>query len=358
MNPLHIVSVVGARPQFVKSAIVSRALRAAGITDLVVHSGQHYDHDMSGRFLEDLGIVLDANFEVGSGSHAQQTAQIMVKFEAYLLALSTPADAVLVYGDTNSTVAAALVAAKLQIPLVHVEAGLRSYDRKMPEEVNRVITDHLSQFLFCSSDEGRMNLQKEGIIDGVYITGDVMFDAFRHFSEQIQPGAVATQVLGALETKFILMTLHRPSNTDNPDFLPKLKALLEQIDIPVIWPVHPRFRAAVDAAEMPAHVYLINPVGYFAMLDLLNCCSQVITDSGGLQKEAYWAQRPCITLREETEWVETLQGRWNVLANLDDDVLGLLDRSLQTAWVPRYGTGNASAEIARLLKAHVQRRKV
>lgn len=350
MSSLHVVSVVGARPQFVKAAVVSRALRDVGITERVVHSGQHYDHDMSGRFLEDLGIVLDANLEVGSGSHAQQTAQIMTGFETYLQRLDAPVNAVIVYGDTNSTVAAALVAAKLHIPMGHVEAGLRSYNRKMPEEVNRVVTDHLSQIRFCSSDEGRANLAKEGITEGVFITGDVMFDAYRHFSTQMQRGAMATRVLGAPENGFILMTLHRPSNTDNPAFLPGLKTLLEQIETPVIWPVHPRFRAAVDAAQLPAHVHRIDPVGYFEMLDLLDGCGHVITDSGGLQKEAYWAQRPCITLRDETEWVETLQGRWNVLASLEDDIPALLLRSPETAWVPQYGTGTAAVEIARLMK--------
>lgn len=353
MTALSVVSVIGARPQFVKAAIVSRALRSAGITERVVHSGQHYDHAMSGRFLEELGILLDANLEVGSGSHAQQTAQIMTRFEAYLQTLDTPADGVMVYGDTNSTVAAALVAAKLHIPIIHVEAGLRSYNRKMPEEVNRVVTDHLSQILFCSSEEGRTNLAKEGMTDGVFVTGDVMFDAFRYFSAQIQRGAMTTRVLGVPQTDFILMTLHRPSNTDNPVFLPKLKALLEQIDMPVIWPVHPRFREAVEAVDLPSHVHRIEPVGYFEMLDLLDSCSHVITDSGGLQKEAYWAQRPCITLRDETEWVETLEGRWNVLASLDEDVLDLLKRSPETTWVPQYGTGEACAKITALLRAHL-----
>lgn len=354
MTALNVVSVIGARPQFVKAAIVSRALRRAGITERVVHSGQHYDYAMSGRFLDELGILLDTNLEVGSGSQAQQTAQIMLRFEAYLLTLDTPADAVMVYGDTNSTVAAALVAAKLHIPIIHVEAGLRSYNRKMPEEVNRVVTDHLSQILFCSSEQGRTNLAKEGMTEGVFVTGDVMFDAFRYFSAQIQRGAMATQVFGVPpQTGFILMTLHRPSNTDNPAFLSKLKVLLEQIDMPVIWPVHPRFHEAVEAADLPSHVHRIEPVGYFEMLDLLDGCSHVITDSGGLQKEAYWAQRPCITLRDETEWVETLEGRWNVLASLDDDVLDLLKRSPETNWVPQYGTGEASDKITALLQAHL-----
>nr|WP_306267860.1 UDP-N-acetylglucosamine 2-epimerase (non-hydrolyzing) [Pararhizobium sp. IMCC3301] len=356
MAKLNIVSVIGARPQFVKAAIVSKALREAGMHEIVVHSGQHYDHAMSGQFLEDLGIEIDANLEVGSGSHAVQTAQVMTKFEAYLEGLETPADAVIVYGDTNSTIATALVAAKVHIPIVHVEAGLRSYNKAMPEEVNRVVTDHLSQILFCSSQEGRANLAKEGVTEGVFVTGDVMLDAFQHFSGRIQYGAIAERVLGAPRTGFILMTLHRPSNTDDPRVLPRLKMFLERVDHPVIWPVHPRFRKAVDAAGLPEHVHLIDPVGYFQMLDLLNGCDHVITDSGGLQKEAYWARRSCITLREETEWVETLQGNWNVLANLDDDVPGLLERTPSTNWIPLYGHGTACATITKLLLENVKSR--
>ncbi len=350
MKNLHVVSVIGARPQFVKAAIVSRALHKARVVERIVHSGQHYDHAMSGRFLEDLGIIIDANLEVGSGSHAQQTAKIMSRFENYLAALETPADAVLVYGDTNSTLAAALVAAKLHIPLVHVEAGLRSYNRSMPEELNRVVTDRLSELLFCSSEEGKTNLVREGITEGVYVTGDVMFDAFRHFSSRITPGVTAARVLGEMQTGFILMTLHRPSNTDDPSFLPRLRAVLKQINVPVIWPVHPRFQAAVEAADLPNHVHLIEPVGYFEMLDLLDGCGHVITDSGGLQKEAYWAHRPCITLREETEWVETLHGQWNVLANLNDELPALLARTPETNWTPLYGDGQACTRIAGILR--------
>lgn len=353
MKPLNVVSVIGARPQFVKAAIVSKALRNVGIEERVVHSGQHYDYAMSGRFLEDLAITIDANLKVGSGSHANQTAQIMTGFEDYLLALRSPADAVIVYGDTNSTSAAALVAAKLHIPLVHVEAGLRSYNRKMPEEVNRVVTDHLSEVLFCSSEEGRSNLRKEGITQGVFVTGDVMFDAFQHFSAQVTLGATVKRILGAAQGKFILMTMHRPSNTDDPDFLPKLKKVLKGVGMPVIWPVHPRFRAAVDAAKFPKYVHCIDPVGYFEMMDLLNGCNHVLTDSGGLQKEAYWARRPCTTLREETEWVETLSGRWNVLANLEDDLPDLLRRQPETPWEPLYGDGTASSEIGGLLRKYL-----
>lgn len=354
MTTYSLVSVVGARPQFVKAAIVSQAMRAAGFSERIVHSGQHYDHAMSGRFLEDLNIVVDVNLGVGSNSHARQTAEIMTGLENYLLSLEQLPDAVVVYGDTNSTVAAALVTAKLQLPLVHVEAGLRSFNRVMPEEINRVVTDHLSQILFCSSEVGRENLLKEGITDGVFVTGDVMFDAYRYFSNRIIPGSTAAR-LGIPSGNFILMTLHRPSNTDNPAFLPKLKALLKRIDGQVVWPVHPRFRVAVEAANLPTNVHCIDPVGYFEMLDLLNTCQHVLTDSGGLQKEAYWARRPCITLRDETEWVETLNGHWNVLACLDDDIPELLRRRPVTKWLPLYGDGSASIGMAHLLMMHLSR---
>jgi UDP-GlcNAc3NAcA epimerase len=224
--------------------------------------------------------------------------------------------------------------------------------------VNRIVTDHLSDVLFCSSEEGQTNLGKEGITNGVFVTGDVMFDAFQYFSSKITQGATVNRVLSTEHSGFILMTLHRPSNTENPAFLPKLKRLFSQIDTPVIWPVHPRFRGAVDALEWPTNVHCIDPVGYFEMLDLLTGCKHVITDSGGLQKEAYWAQRRCITLRDETEWVETLSGRWNVLASLDDDIPELLRRKPDTGWAPLYGDGSACSEISRLILTYLAHGRV
>lgn len=353
---LTLVSMIGARPQFIKSAVVSRALQAAGIIEHVVHSGQHYDHAMSGQFLTDLGIDVAANLEAGSGSHAHQTGTIMMRFQEYLDSLPAHPDGIVVYGDTNSTVAAALVAAKEHIPLIHVEAGLRSYNRAMPEEVNRVMTDHLSALLLCSSDEGEVNLRSEGIINGVHVVGDVMYDAFAHFSAMAPRGQAFDKVLGKGHRDFALMTLHRPANTDDPAFLPRLAEAARGIAMPIIWPVHPRFRAKVEAVAdtLPANLHRIEPVGYFDMLDLLHSAAHVLTDSGGLQKEAYWAQTPCITLRTETEWVETLTGDWNMLANLTDDLPGLMSRVPSTPWAPLYGDGQASARIAQVVKAHLK----
>lgn len=349
-----VVSVIGARPQFVKSAILSHALRVAGIQEYVVHSGQHYDHDMSGRFLKDLGIEVHHNLEVGSGNHAAQTANIMLGFQAYLNGLPAYPNSIIVYGDTNSTLAASLVASKIGIRIVHVEAGLRSYNREMPEEINRVLTDHLSDMLFCSSEEGRTNLAAEGITERVHVVGDVMYDAFHHYAPQASDTALE-RILGArADEPFVFMTIHRPSNTDNPAFLPKLCEVARRIDSNIVWPVHPRFRAAVDAAEIPDNVITTSPVGYFEVLALLKHCDHVLTDSGGLQKEAYWAKKRCITLRDETEWVETLNGGWNVLAGLDSNLAALLVREPSTEWNPLYGDGHACSAIAERIAARIE----
>lgn len=351
---ISVVSVIGARPQFVKSAILSHALRAAGIQEYVVHSGQHYDHDMSGRFLQDLGIEVHHNLDVGSGNHAAQTANIMLGFQAYLDALPAYPDAIIVFGDTNSTLAASLVASKIGIRIVHVEAGLRSYNRQMPEEINRVLTDHLSDMLFCSSEEGRTNLAAEGVTERVHVVGDVMCDAFHHYAPQAADSALERLLGARADEPFVFMTIHRPSNTDNPAFLPKLCKVAGSINSNIVWPVHPRFRVAVEAAEIPANVITTAPVGYFEVLALLKRCDHVLTDSGGLQKEAYWARKRCITLRDETEWVETLHGDWNVLVGLDSDLAAQLARAPSTDWTPLYGDGHACDAIAEKILARLE----
>jgi len=340
-----IVSVIGARPQFIKAAVVSRAIHKAGLVEAVVHTGQHYDDAMSGQFLTQLGIDVAANLEVGSGSHAAQTASIMTGFQDFLDARPRLPDAVVVYGDTNSTLAVGLVVSKIGVPLVHIEAGLRSYNRAMPEEVNRVVVDHLSSLLFCSSGVGVENLAREGVTENVHDVGDVMLDAFQIFLEQARnaaPGATA-----APRGPFVLATIHRPSNTDDDARLRRIVDSLGGLGVPVIWPVHPRNRARLKTLAIPTTVRCIDPVGYFEILQLLEGCVAVITDSGGLQKEAHWARRPCITLRNETEWVETLEGGWNVLADVAADDLGaLFARSQTEPWRLIYGDGKASARIA------------
>lgn len=347
----EIVSVVGARPQFIKAAVVSRAFAATGIHEVIVHTGQHYDEAMSGRFLADLGMTnIVANLNVGSGSHAHQTARIMTGFQDYLESLAALPKAVLVYGDTNSTIGAGLVAAKLGIPLVHVEAGLRSYNRAMPEETNRVITDHISELLFCSSHTGVANLAQEGVTSGVVDVGDVMLDAFLVFGQQARAGMKVSRIAPVADEQFVLVTIHRPSNTDDPSRLQTIMTALGRLDAKVVWPVHPRNRAMLKKLSVPTSVICIEPVGYLEMLVLLDACRAVVTDSGGLQKEAHWAKRPCVTLRLETEWVETLEGGWNVLANPENlDLAELVRRSPASPWRMLYGDGQSSNRIAAVI---------
>lgn len=305
----HMLTIVGARPQFVKAAVVSKAFLEAGIGEDIVHTGQHYDANMSAIFWDELGIPEPKfNLGVGSGTHGLQTAAMIEGIENLLLSQSY--DGVLVYGDTNSTLAAAIAASKLQVPIVHVEAGLRSYNRNMPEEINRVVTDHLSTLLFCSSQTGVDNLKNEGITQGVLVSGDVMHDAV-HVFLPVAEKKVTARLFG--ESDFVLATIHRPSNTDALDKLQEIVSAFGKLPMPVIWPVHPRNKKALEKLNLPSNVDLREPFSYLEMLLALKKCYTVITDSGGLQKEAYWSEKPCITLRQETEWVETLEGGWNQL---------------------------------------------
>lgn len=351
----NVVSVIGARPQFIKAAVVSRALRRAGIAEQVVHTGQHYDDAMSGRFLQDLGLSVTANLAVGSASHAHQTAAMMTGFQDFLNSCKRQPDAVIVYGDTNSTLAAGLVVSKIGVPLVHVEAGLRSWNRTMPEEINRVMVDHLSDLLFCSSDEGVGNLGREGIEQGVHKVGDVMLDAFQAFSGK----AVRRPLHGLSDgAGFVLATIHRPSNTDSPARLARILDQFGRLDMPVVWPVHPRNKMGLSQQELPTNLTCIEPVSYLEMLGLLRDCAAVVTDSGGLQKEAHWARRPCVTLRPETEWIETLDGGWNQLADpASDDVAELLRRKPTAPWTMLYGDGRASDKIVANLTSFLKSRR-
>lgn len=350
MKSAEIITVLGARPQFIKAAVVSRAVKDVGLTEAIVHTGQHYDETMSGQFLAQLGIETTANLAVGSGPHAHQTAQMMAGLQDFLDALPSAPRAVLVYGDTNSTVAAGLVASKLGISLIHVEAGLRSYNRSMPEEVNRVIVDHLSDLLFCSSQVGVENLAKEGLKSGVHQVGDVMLDAFQVFSNEARKQFCLSDLMETVEPPFVLATIHRPSNTDAPDRLRSIVDQLGQLGMPVVWPVHPRNAAILTCMDLPRSVHLIDPVGYFQMLSLLDACDAVVTDSGGVQKEAHWAQRPCITVRDETEWTETLAGGWNQLFDPKLASLAqLLHERPRTPWRMLYGDGKAADRIAKRL---------
>ena len=354
---MKIVSIVGNRPQFVKAAPLSRALRAR-VDEVLVHSGQHYDPDLADLFFDELGVPQpDHALEVGSGSPIVQLAVMLERLEPLLL--EEAPDMVVVYGDTTTTLAGALAAAKLGLPLGHVEAGLRSFDRSMPEEQNRVVTDHLSSLLLCPTDTAVRNLAREGITEGVHQVGDVMLDASLMFAPAAaaRPGARA---LGLEPGGYLLVTVHRAAATDTPEALDALVAVLEAIDRPAVFPVHPRTRNRLEGAglwerlERHPTLRLSGPVGYLDFTALLVNAAAVVTDSGGVQKEAYFQGVPCITLRDTTEWVETVEGGFNRLVGMDParvaDALG--DLSMPDVRPPYYGDGDAAGRIADAVVAH------
>ena len=330
---MKVITVVGARPQFIKAAVVSEALKGV-CEEKIVHTGQHYDANMSDVFFEELGIPKPVyNLGVGSGTHGHQTGEMLMKIEDVLLAEKP--DVLLVYGDTNSTIAGALAASKLHIPVAHVEAGLRSYNMRMPEEQNRVLTDHISHWLFCPTQTAVDNLKKEGIVQGVQLTGDVMLDSVLHFLEVARRNPQKTAIFEALciaPKQYRLATLHRAETTDGGlEAIVRIFRAFEQLPQRVVIPIHPRTRKLAEQAiaqEGFHNIQLIDPVGYLEMLLLTSNACQVLTDSGGLQKEAWFMEVPCITLRKETEWVETLDGNWNVLADLTTEAI--LQKALHT----------------------------
>ena len=316
---MRITTVIGARPQFIKAAVVSRELNKAGVDEVLVHTGQHYDEEMSAVFFDELGIPKPAiNLNVGSGSHAMQTGEIIVRLEEFLLDGPKP-DYVLVYGDTNSTIAGALVASKLQMPLAHVEAGLRSFNRTMPEEINRVVTDRLSSLLFCPTQTAVDNLRDEGITDGVHLTGDVMLDATLLFADLAERHRPLRSIAPLEENAYYIATIHRAENTDDPDRLKRIFEGLGRVGAPVTVPLHPRTKGVLGGITIPENVHITSPVGYLSMLSLVRYARGVFTDSGGLQKEAVWLGVPCVTLRDETEWVETTERGWNRVVGADPD---------------------------------------
>ena len=358
MTERHVVTIVGARPQFVKAAVVSRALQVANVRETLIHSGQHYDTNVSQVFFDELGIPMPAlNLGVGSGSHAAQTGAVMEQLETALVEMPA-VDWLIVYGDTNTTLAAAMVAAKLGIPLAHIEAGLRSFNRKMPEEINRIVTDRLSDALLCPTQTAVDHLANEGMTQGVYLSGDVMLDATRYFAA-LAAGRLTLDSLVPFSTEgYALATLHRPSNVDTPARLQAIFDGLGALDQPVVMPVHPRTRSRLDEITVPGSILLLAPVGYLAMLTLLRNANVVVTDSGGLQKEAYWLERPCVTVRNETEWVETLENDWNQLVQPTTDALVRAIRqgpkTKAPAGVfgkPAGGEGEASTRIVEILTA-------
>jgi UDP-GlcNAc3NAcA epimerase len=349
---MRFASIVGARPQFVKVAMVSRALRQQH-EELIIHTGQHYDYNMSAQFFDELDIPApDYHLEVGSGPHGAQTGRMLEAIEEVLM--KEPFDAVIVYGDTNSTLAGALAAAKLHIPVAHVEAGLRNFDQAMPEEINRVISDHLSCRLYCPTRAACRNLNREGITRGVELVGDVMYDLLL----LVQP-KLALRTERLLQTfhltpqSYALVTVHRAVNADNPEAMRGIADGLNRLEMPVIFPVHPRTRARLEhyAITWEKHVHLIEPVGYLDMMALGRTAYRILTDSGGLQKEAFLLGVACVTLREETEWVETVEAGWNVLVGTRwQDIVKAVGRpNPEPSLHNPFGEGDAALRIAHSL---------
>lgn len=316
---MKIVSVVGARPQFVKCAPLSRELRKQH-TEILVHTGQHYDPGMSDIFFTDLEIPKpDYNLGIGSGNHGAQTGEMLAKIEEVLL-IEKP-DLVIVFGDTNSTLAGALAAVKLHIPVAHVEAGLRSFDRTMPEEINRVVTDHVSDLLFCPTQTAVDNLAKEGITRGVHLVGDVMVDALEYNRKIAQERSTILKRMNLHPGKYLVLTVHRPANTDSRENMESILAAVAESGKRTVFPVHPRTRKYLQGyglwETLHSSIIVTEPLGYLDMISLMSNAEKILTDSGGMQKEAYILGVPCITLRDTTEWVETLEGGWNVLVGAE-----------------------------------------
>ena len=349
---MKIVSVVGARPQFIKASPLSRELRLRH-REILLHTGQHYDHGMSDVFFEELGMPApDHHLGIGSGPHGAQTGAMLAAIET-VLQKEAP-DAVIVYGDTNSTLAGALAAAKLHIPVAHVEAGLRSFKRAMPEEINRVLADHLSTWLFAPSEGSREQLAQEGICQGVHVVGDIMADALRLHGARAATRSDALTRHGLESGSYYLATVHRAENTDDASNLQRIFGAVGALDKPVVLPLHPRTQKRVSELQitLPGNVRALAPQGYLDMLALLRGAACVLTDSGGVQKEAYYLRVPCVTLRNETEWVETVATGWNTLTGTDPDrIMAAVARrpDQDTPHPDLYGNGMTAQRIAEIL---------
>ncbi len=353
---MKFVTVIGARPQFVKAAVVSKALQQQSIKEILIHTGQHFDSNMSDIFFEELEMNKpDYYLNVGGGTHGQNTGRMLEKIEAVLF--TEKPDAVLVYGDTDSTLAGALAAAKLHIPVAHVEAGLRSFNRRMPEEINRILTDHVSNWLFTPTQNGVEQLINEGIsTQKIFLTGDVMYDATLHYTQRASDKSDILKVLKLAGTNYYLATVHRADNVDIQESLQELLHAFSQIEQTIVWPIHPRTRKRIQEfnLKIPSQVLLIDPVGYLDMLWLEKNAKLILTDSGGVQKEAFFHSVPCVTLRNETEWTELVELGVNFLAGIESNkILESIEFAKKTKTelfqVNLYGLGKASHQIAQHL---------
>ncbi|WP_343634407.1 UDP-N-acetylglucosamine 2-epimerase (non-hydrolyzing) [Fluviicola sp.] len=352
MGKLKIVTVLGARPQFIKAAVVSSAFREH-FEEILVHTGQHYDPNMSDVFFEELHIPNPKyHLNIGSGPHGEMTGAMLTAIEK-VLETEKP-DFVLVYGDTNSTLAGALAASKMLIPVIHVEAGLRSFNKAMPEEQNRILTDHLSELLFAPTQTAVKNLHREGIHQGVHLVGDVMYDGILHFREIARQKSSILADLGLAEKEYILCTIHRAENTNDPERLKSIVSGLNAVLEKIVLPLHPRTQKYLQSygIRLADHIQVIDPLGYLDIVMLESAAKKIVTDSGGIQKEAFFLGIPCITLREETEWVETVENGWNTLVGADEQkIVGAI-----TGFNPAeersdyFGTGNAAAEMVAVIR--------
>ena len=380
---MKIVTVIGARPQIIKAAAISRAINTHfkdQITEILVHTGQHYDHNMSANFFTEMGIpTANYNLSVGSGNHGTQTAKMIEGIESVLI--KEMPDALLAYGDTNSTLAGALAATKIHIPVVHVEAGMRSFNKAMPEEINRITCDHCSTILFSPTHQGIENLKKEGFsmaihpkahIDRplVFKTGDIMYDNSLYFSSIANENNRLLKQLNLTPNSFILCTIHRDSNTDHPDPLNQIiRGILEIQRISnqtIVLPLHPRTRKkmtelleadVVEELQKNPKIQVIDPAGFLDMISLESNCSLVITDSGGVQKEAFFFQKPCIILRDQTEWVEIIENGNALLVGSNEgkliEAFHQLSHKNDFTYPPFFGDGHAAEEICRLMIEHI-----
>lgn len=355
---MKIVSIIGARPQFIKCAPLSRELRKEH-QEIIVHTGQHYDPDMSDIFFTELNIPPpDYNLGVGSGDHGKQTGEMLEKIEN-ILTNENP-DLVIVFGDTNSTLAGALAAAKLHIPIAHVEAGLRSFDRSMPEEINRIVTDHLSDLLFCPTQTSVDNLAREGVTKGVHLVGDVMADALKYNRIIAEEKSGILERFGLNDHDYLVLTVHRPSNTDSPQIMENIISAIGKSGRTTVFPVHPRTRKCLEEYglwnTLPLTIIVTKPLGYLDMIRLMSHAEKILTDSGGIQKEAYILGVPCITLRDTTEWVETLEDGWNVLVGTDHTRISssiIQPPQTSTSQSTIFGSGDCTKRICNVINLRI-----
>lgn len=362
---MKLITIVGARPQFIKAAVVSRAIAATNetatdsIRESIIHTGQHYDSNMSDVFFEELDIPRPSqNLGIGGGTHGANTGRMIEAIEAVML--EERPECVLVYGDTDSTLAGAIAAVKLHIPVAHVEAGLRSFNRRMPEEINRVLTDHSSSLLFAPTETAIRNLANEGIeSDRIHNVGDVMFDAALYYSKRAKQSSGILETLKLIPKEFVLATVHRAENTDDPTRLREILTGIATSTLPVVLPIHPRFRKKIVNFDLaiPKNVIVIEPVGYLDMVILESAAEVILTDSGGVQKEAYFHSVPCITMRDETEWVETVRAGWNRIVGANADRISQALSEIETPARSAdflYGDGSAGRQIVQILMKYFQ----